>query len=94
MELALEDLESQKQPNYSATARKYGINHTTLSKRHRGKTTSKATAISKHFQHLTASQEEAFIVQINKLTNRGIPPTSQIVQNMAEEMIVNKVEKN
>ncbi len=94
MDLALEDLDTQKQPNYSATARKYGVNRTTLSKRHWGKTTSKAVAISKHCQRLTIQQEEALITQINELTNRGIPPTSQIVRNMAEEMIVDKVGKN
>ena len=33
---ALKDLASQESPDYSATARKYGINHTTLLRRHRG----------------------------------------------------------
>ena len=31
---------------------------------------------------------------IKKLTTRGLPPTSQIVKNIAEEIIRYKVEKN
>ena len=33
---ALKDLASQESPNYGTTARKYNINRTTLSRRHRG----------------------------------------------------------
>ena len=33
---ALKDLASQESPNYGATVRKYGINRTTLLRRHRG----------------------------------------------------------
>ena len=39
---ALKDLASQESPNYSATARKYGIDRTTLSRRHRGLARSQA----------------------------------------------------
>ena len=33
---ALKDLASQESPNYSATAKKYSIDRTTLLRRHRG----------------------------------------------------------
>ena len=33
---ALKDLASQESPNYGATAKKYGIDRTTLLRRHRG----------------------------------------------------------
>ena len=33
---ALKDLASQESPNYGATVKKYSIDRTTLSKRHRG----------------------------------------------------------
>ena len=39
---ALKDLASQESPNYGATARKYGIDRTTLSRRHRGLARSRA----------------------------------------------------
>ena len=34
------------------------------------------------------------IITINKLTTRGLPPTSQMVRNLAEEMISRPVGKN
>jgi len=43
---------------------------------------------------LTNAQEEALIEQINKYTDRHIPPTSQMVKNFAEEMIGREVGKN
>ena len=48
IELALDDLKSQKKPNYSAKARKFGVEHTTLAKRFQGKTVSRAIPNSKH----------------------------------------------
>ncbi len=94
IELALEDLDSQKQPNYAATARKFAISRTTLSRRHRGVATSRAIATSETKQRLTNDQEEVLIRHINKLTDRGMPPTSQIVRNLAEEIIRDQVGKN
>jgi len=38
-------------------------------------------------QCLSDIQEELLIDQINRLTDRGIPPTSQIVKNFVEEII-------
>jgi hypothetical protein len=37
-------------------------------------------------QALTTEEEEALIGHINKLTDRGIPPTPQILKNIAEEI--------
>ena len=39
-------------------------------------------------------QEEALIQQINRLTDRGMPPTSGMVRNLAEEVIGRPVGKN
>ena len=43
---ALKYLASQESPNYSATARKYGIDRTTLSRRHRGLARSRAVNVA------------------------------------------------
>jgi transposase-like protein len=94
LELAIADLESQDKPSYRATARKYGVNDVTLRRRFLGTQTSPATASSLYRQRLSAAQETALVAQINRLTNRGIPPTSQIVKNMAEEMIQDILGKN
>src|SRR3954466_591543 len=86
IDLALADLASQVKPNYSATAKKWQVERTTLAKRYKWQTVSRAIANSEGRQRLTIQQEEVLIGQINRLTDRGIPPTSQIVRNLAEEI--------
>ena len=45
IELAINNLKSQKAPNITATAKKYEVNRYILSRRFRGKTGSKADGI-------------------------------------------------
>jgi hypothetical protein len=94
MEKALDALDRQLIPNYAETGKKYGIERTTLMRRHKGISTSKREATSIHHKLLTDTQEEALIDQINKLTTRGLPPTTHIVRNLAEEIIGREVNKN
>jgi hypothetical protein len=91
---AIADLESQEAPNISATAVKYGLDRTTLGKRWKGKMGSMEDCISTYRQCLTNSQERALIQLINRLTNRGMPPMSRIVKNLAEEIRGSAVGKN
>jgi len=94
MQKALADIESSSAPNLSEIALKYGLERSTLSRRVAGKTTSRAEFLSRTHQCLTNTQEHVLINQINRLTERGIPPTSQMVKNFAEEMIGRAVGKN
>ena len=94
MELALDDLAQQNKPNFLGTAKKYGVPRTTLRDRFTGKTQSRQDAISEHHNCLTTAQEEALITQINRLANRGLPPTNSIVKSLAEEVIGRPVGKN
>ena len=94
MELAMADLANQDKPNYKATAKKYSVGRTTLRQRYLGQTLSIQAAASKYRQRLTSIQEETLIKHINSLTNRGLPPTSRIVRNLAEEIIGGPVGKN
>ena len=94
MKAALAELEASEKPNYSEIARKYNLKRHALSRRHQGQTTSRADYISSHQQCLTNAQEQVLIDQINRLTERGIPPTSKIVKNFAEEIIGRAVGKN
>jgi Tc5 transposase DNA-binding domain len=91
---AIAELNSQLKPNISAIARKWNIERTTLAKRYSGQTASRATYLSEQRQCLTNEQEDQLIIQINRLTERGMPPTSQIVKNLAEEVIGRSVRKN
>jgi transposase-like protein len=94
IEKAIDALDRQLIPNYSQVARDFGIERTTLMRRHKGICTSRQEATSLYHKLLTDTQEEALISQINKLTVRGLPPTSQIVKNLAEEIISGEVNKN
>ena len=94
MKKALAEIESSEAPDYAAIARKYSLTRSTLSRRARGKTTSRAEFQSQVHQCLTNAQERVLINQINRLTERGIPLTSQIVKNFIEEMIRHTIGKN
>ena len=86
IEAAIADLESQERVNYAVTARKWNLDRSTLSRRHRGETGSNQDANSYARRQLTDVQEKTLIQYINKLSNRGLPPTPQIVKNLAEEI--------
>ena len=65
-----------------------------LARRHRGETAPISVANAETHQRLSIQQEEVLIRHINKLTDRGIPPTSRIVRNLTEEIINTSVGKN
>ena len=91
---AIADLNLQEVPNIRGTAKKYGLVESTLRRRWKGQTKSSQAAAYQSKHRLTQVEEEALITQINRLTDRGIPPTNQIVRNLAEEMIQGSVGKN
>jgi Tc5 transposase DNA-binding domain len=91
---AIDDLESQDVPKYRPTATEYNINHTTLRRRYLGIQLSKAAANLEFRQRLTIAQEDVLIKHINEFTDRGLPPTAQIVKNLAEEILHDTVGKN
>jgi hypothetical protein len=94
IELALAEIGEETAPNYSYYARKHELVPSTLSRRHRGITTSRQEAISEHHQRLTTLQKQTLINHINRLTDRNLPPTAQIAQNIAKEMVGHSIGKN
>jgi hypothetical protein len=94
MKAALAEIELSKDPNYREIARRFNLTHTTLLRRAKGMTRSRAEFQSEINQNLNDAQERILIKQINRLTDRGIPPTSRMVKNFAEEMIGREVGKN
>jgi Tc5 transposase DNA-binding domain len=91
---ALDALDSQTVLNYAAAARAHNIDRTTLSRRYKGKTVSRAEANSTYRQRLNDVQEDTLLRYIDTLTDRHIPPTSQNVRNLAEEILKGLVGKN
>jgi hemerythrin len=94
MKAALAEIELSEDPNYREIARKHKLTHTTLLRRAKGLTRSRAEFQSEINQNLNDAQERILIKQINRLTDRDIPPTSKMVKNFAEEMIGREVGKN
>lgn len=85
IENALAAIASQERPNYAATAKEYGVDRTTLSRRHRGVTATRADARNIS-SLLTTQQEKELVNYVNKLTTRGLPPTLSMVRNFAQDI--------
>lgn len=56
--------------------------------------TSRREAHSIHNLNLSIEEKGQLIITIDKLTARGLPRTSQMVRNLAKEMISHTVGKN
>jgi hypothetical protein len=74
IEAALAALDLQSKPNYTQTAKEYCVDRTTLSRRHRNITSSRADGYDS-LSFLTKEQSKVLVNYINDLTNRGLPPT-------------------
>ena len=85
IEAALAALSLQSKPNYTQTAKEYGVERSTLSRRHRNITGPKAEGYySQSF--LTKQQSEALVTYINKLMNCGLSPTVAMVRSFGQEI--------
>ena len=94
IELAISDLESQSQPNFSKTAKEYNVKRVTLTRRYRGESSTKQDAMSNFCKALTDAQEAVLVNRINKLSARGLSPTPHIIRNLAEEIAKRRLNKN
>ncbi|KAF2236000.1 hypothetical protein EV356DRAFT_464521 [Viridothelium virens] len=91
---AIAAADAQKNPNYSQLAREFGICRSTLSRRHRGVTQSIREVHRNRQAKLSELQERSLVTYINKLSQRGIPSTSKIVRNLAENIAQNPIGKS
>jgi Tc5 transposase DNA-binding domain len=91
---AMTQLDSQEAVNYAAAARAHNIHPTTLARRYNSKTVSRAEATSTYCQWLNDVQEDTLLRYIDTLIDSHIPPTSQIIRNLAEEILKGPVGKN
>ena len=94
LQAALAELAKQDTLNYMAMSKKTGIPRKTLSDRFTELHGFPQAANSESRQCLNDAQEEALIQLINRLTNRGLPPTNSIMRNLAEEIVGRRVGKN
>lgn len=94
IEAALASLELSDSVNYAQTAREYGVDPTTLRRRHKGKQVSRHQATFESKSLLTDVQEQVLISHIKRFSERGIPPTPQMVRNFAAEIGKERPGKN
>ena len=82
---AIEYLESHKgeeQLTYRQVAKIFGVDRTTLSRRHNRRTRSNAEE-ARQRQLLSPQQEEELVKYIERCTRDGLPPTRSMLQNFA-----------
>jgi hypothetical protein len=94
MEAAIAYLNRQSELNYTEAAKTHGIDPTTLARRHQGLSVSRAEATSTYHQRLNNVQEDTLLGYIDALTDRHTPPTSQIIKNLAQEIVKGPIGKN
>ncbi|OXV05138.1 hypothetical protein Egran_07094 [Elaphomyces granulatus] len=94
IKLALNDLKSHKSPNYTATANKYNVDRNTLSRRYKGICMSNHDEHSAYQNFLPDAQEEVILGYINDLSDRGMPPTPQILENIVIEIVKQPIGRN
>jgi hypothetical protein len=94
IDAAIAHLEAQEELNYKKAGKLFGVHRTTLMRRYTRKTRSRAEANSSCRQRLNNVQEDKLLGYTNTLTKRHILPTSQIIRNLAEEMLKGPISKN
>jgi hypothetical protein len=82
---AIEALEPGKKLVYAQIARKYGVPASTLSQRHRGVSSSRATK-AQNQQALHPQQELELLRYIERLTRQGLPPTRPMIRRFASSI--------
>lgn len=68
--------------SYREVAKRFKVDRTTLSRRHQGRTQSYAAA-SQQRQLLNPQQEAELVQYIERCTERGLPPTREMIRNFA-----------
>ena len=82
---AIESREPGEDFTYRNIAKIFGVNRTTLARRHKGSQASQ-TVILTNQQKLSPEEELELVDYINRLTKRALLPTQEIIQNFASQV--------
>ena len=82
---AIESLKPEESFSYAQIARDFGVEPTTLARRHRGTSSARNTKIQNQLA-LHPQQEEQLVRYIQRLTEQGIPPTRSMIRNFASQV--------
>ena len=83
--IALKSLKQGEPILYTEYVEKFSYDYSTLSKRYHGVQGTQA-AQYKSQQVLNDEQSKTLVSQVNKLTERGLPPSNAMLQNFAKEI--------
>jgi len=94
-EAALASLKAQKVPNYSATAKKYGLGDpSTLRRRAQGKRVTCKEAAARYHRLLNDIQEEALLTLIDEWSSIGLSPTPRMIKSLVERQVGHSISKD
>jgi hypothetical protein len=100
MDTAIEEMEREgeeegegEEIGYVGVAKKYGVDESTLRRRHQGKCTTRAEAAQMR-QKLNPKQEEELCKYINTLTERALLPTRMMAAPFASQICKKEVGVN
>jgi hypothetical protein len=96
MDEAIEALErggEGEEIGYVIIAKRFGVDESTLRRRHQGKCSTHVEAAQEQKNHST-QQEEELVNYIKNLTSKGLPPTSAMIQNFASVVAKKEVGKS
>jgi hypothetical protein len=82
---AIESLKPEESFSYAQIARDFGVEPTTLARRHRGASSTRNIKIQNQLA-LHPQQEEQLVRYIQRLTEQGIPPTRSMIRNFASQV--------
>jgi hypothetical protein len=68
--------------SYTKVAKDFKVDRSTLARRHKGKQAPRAVKAAQQ-QKLNPQQEEELIIYIGEITERGLPPTREMIKNFA-----------
>ena len=94
MDAALLEVDNSDAPNYAAIAKKHNVDRTTLSRRARGITVSRAVAAEISKRLLTDAQEEVILQKMETLSNKGIYLPPRIIRNSVQAIVGHPIGKN
>jgi AraC-like DNA-binding protein len=85
IEKAIIELRAAEHPNIAATARKYGIGRTRLSRHFRGLITSR-DEYRNRMRLLSKQQDLRLLELVNSLSRDGFPPRPKLIRQLARDL--------
>jgi transposase len=87
----IESREARDNFSYRKVAKIFGVDRTTLSRRHQGTQQPRGTEAAKHRRNLNPQQEDELISFVEGQTRDGVPPTRSILKKFASAVAQHEV---